>query len=102
MESVAGVFPDPALLAFRDVGPRQPLYRVVFKQRDVWANCGLTYAGSPGDTVVVEVRGVSSHCTQASTAPVQTCGWTVYFLQSQPTTAVCVALPTTAYNMFAA
>lgn len=69
MESVAGVFPDPALLAFRDVGPRQPLYRVVFKQRDVWANCGLTYAGSPGDTVVVEVRGVSSHCTQASTAP---------------------------------
>ena len=32
VESVAGVFPDPQLLAFRDEGPHQPLYRVKFKQ----------------------------------------------------------------------
>jgi hypothetical protein len=49
---VMGCFRDPSLLAFHKPGlPLRVLYRVRFKQADVWPN----YSGSPKDTVVADI-----------------------------------------------
>lgn len=49
---VRGRFRDPSLLAFHKPGlPMRVLYRVQFKQQDVWPN----YTGSPNDTVVADI-----------------------------------------------
>ncbi|WIA14489.1 hypothetical protein OEZ85_003011 [Tetradesmus obliquus] len=47
----AGLFGNPELKAFREEGPRQPLYRVRFHQSDVWE----LYQGDANDTLEVEV-----------------------------------------------
>lgn len=46
-----GLFGDPELKAFREEGPKQPLYRVRFQQTHVWE----LYQGDPADTIDVEV-----------------------------------------------
>ncbi|MGI9499439.1 MAG: SH3-like domain-containing protein [Geminicoccaceae bacterium] len=52
VESVAGRFPDPEELAYgRDGLPKKTLYRVRFRQAELWPN----YAGSTGDTLVVDI-----------------------------------------------
>lgn len=52
IERVCGEFANPEELAFgRDGLPRRPLYRVRFRQRDVWPD----YGGAPEDTVDVEI-----------------------------------------------
>lgn len=49
---VAGRFRDPSLLAFNKPGlPMRTLYRVRFKQVDVWPD----YNGCPTDTVVADI-----------------------------------------------
>jgi nitrile hydratase subunit beta len=52
VERYCGSFPNPEELAqMRDGLPRQPLYRVKFRQQDVWPD----YRGSPSDVVEVEI-----------------------------------------------
>lgn len=52
VERICGAFPNPEELAYgRDGLPAEPLYRVRFRQRDLWPD----YAGPPGDTVEVEI-----------------------------------------------
>jgi nitrile hydratase subunit beta len=52
IERLCGIFGNPEELAYARSGqPRQPLYRVRFRQGDVWPD----YGGSPGDTVDVEI-----------------------------------------------
>ena len=52
VEELAGRFLDPSLLAFNKPGlPRRCLYRVRFKQKDIWPD----YAGSPADTLVADI-----------------------------------------------
>lgn len=52
VEAVAGAYRNPARLAFHKPGlPLLPLYRVRFRQKDVWPD----YAGPAGDTVVADV-----------------------------------------------
>ena len=52
IERLCGTFPNPEELAYARPGlPAQPLYRVRFLQRDVWAD----YAGQPIDVVEVEI-----------------------------------------------
>ena len=52
IERLCGAFPNPEELAYARSGlPRQPLYRVRFLQRDLWAD----YAGQPADVVEVEI-----------------------------------------------
>ena len=52
IERLCGVFPNPEELAYGRSGrPEQPLYRVRFRQRDVWPD----YAGQPSDVVEVEI-----------------------------------------------
>jgi nitrile hydratase len=52
IERVLGVFEDPEERAFGRSGlPGRPLYRVRFEQRTLWKD----YAGSPSDTLDVEV-----------------------------------------------
>jgi len=52
VERVCGAFPNPESLAYGLSGlPRRPLYRVRFRQRDVWPD----YAGPEGDTVDIEI-----------------------------------------------
>ena len=47
-----GEFPDPESLAYGGVGlPEKPLYRVRFRQADLWDG----YEGSPGDTLHVDI-----------------------------------------------
>jgi len=49
---VCGPHPNPEELAYRRSGlPAQPLYRVRFRQIDVWPH----YAGDPADTLEVEI-----------------------------------------------
>lgn len=49
---VRGCFRDPSLLAFHKPGlPMRVLYRVRFKQKDVWP----AYTGGPNDTVVADI-----------------------------------------------
>ena len=52
IESVAGHFADPEELAYgRDGLPKKTLYRVRFRQTELWPD----YEGSTGDTTVVDV-----------------------------------------------
>ena len=52
IERFCGAYPNPEELAYARSGrPAQPLYRVRFLQRDLWPD----YAGSPVDTVDVEI-----------------------------------------------
>ena len=52
IERLCGAFPNPEELAqMRDGLPAQPLYRVRFRQGDVWPD----YQGSPNDVVEVEI-----------------------------------------------
>ena len=52
IERVLGDFPNPEELAYGRSGePKQTLYRVRFRQPDVWPD----YAGIPGDTVDIEI-----------------------------------------------
>jgi nitrile hydratase subunit beta len=52
VERVCGVFPNPEELAqMRDGEPRQPLYRVRFRQKEVWPD----YRGAEGDVLEVEL-----------------------------------------------
>jgi len=52
IERVCGAFPNPEELAqMRDGLPAQPLYRVRFRQRDVWPD----YRGGPNDVLEVEI-----------------------------------------------
>jgi hypothetical protein len=51
VERVCGTYDNPELLAIGLKGPAQPLYRVRFKQVDVWPE----YVGHPNDSVDVEV-----------------------------------------------
>jgi nitrile hydratase len=52
IERVCGAFPNPEELAYnRDGLPAQPLYRVRFRQREVWPD----YQGAAEDTIEVEI-----------------------------------------------
>lgn len=52
VERVCGAFPNPEELAMmRDGQPAQPLYRVRFRQKEVWPD----YAGSERDVLEVEI-----------------------------------------------
>jgi nitrile hydratase len=52
VERVCGPYPNPEELAYgRDGLPARPLYRVRFRQADLWAD----YPGPPADSVEVEV-----------------------------------------------
>lgn len=52
VERVCGAFPNPEELAQQRNGlPKQPLYRVRFKQQDVWPG----YRGSRDDVLEVEI-----------------------------------------------
>jgi nitrile hydratase len=52
IERVCGSFPNPEELAqMRDGLPAVPLYRVRFRQKDVWPG----YRGSEGDVVEIEI-----------------------------------------------
>lgn len=52
IERLCGSFPNPEELAqMRDGLPAQPLYRVRFRQKDVWPE----YRGADSDTVDIEI-----------------------------------------------
>ena len=52
IERLCGNYGNPEELAFNRSGlPQQPLYRVRFRQRDLWPD----YSGTAQDTVEVEV-----------------------------------------------
>ncbi|MEM9625058.1 MAG: SH3-like domain-containing protein [Pseudomonadota bacterium] len=52
VESVAGDFADPEELAYgRDGLSKRMLYRVRFRQSDLWPD----YAGAPADSLVVDI-----------------------------------------------
>ncbi len=52
VDSIAGTYPNPEELAYGRSGePGLPLYRVRFRQRDLWSD----YAGGTDDTIVVDV-----------------------------------------------
>jgi nitrile hydratase len=52
IERVLGDFPNPEELAYGRSGePKQTLYRVRFRQPDVWPD----YVGMPNDTVDIEI-----------------------------------------------
>jgi nitrile hydratase len=52
VERYLGEFANPEELAYGRSGlPKQPLYRVRFRQTDVWPD----YAGRPDDTVDIEI-----------------------------------------------
>jgi nitrile hydratase len=52
VERLCGSFPNPEELAqMRDGLPAQPLYRVRFRQKDVWPD----YRGPESDTVDIEI-----------------------------------------------
>jgi hypothetical protein len=52
IERICGAFPNPEELAQMRSGlPAQPLYRVRFRQRDVWPD----YSGNPADVLEVEI-----------------------------------------------
>jgi len=52
IERLCGAFPNPEELAqMRDGLPAQPLYRVRFRQKEVWPD----YRGSDADVVEVEI-----------------------------------------------
>jgi nitrile hydratase subunit beta len=52
VERICGEFANPEELAFaRDGLPKRPLYRVRFRQRQIWPD----YAGPSEDTVDIEI-----------------------------------------------
>ena len=52
VERICGAFPNPEELAqMRDGEPRQPLYRVRFRQKEVWPD----YRGADHDVLEVEL-----------------------------------------------
>jgi nitrile hydratase len=52
IERLCGSFPNPEELAqMRDGLPAQPLYRVRFRQQEVWSD----YRGNPADVLEVEI-----------------------------------------------
>jgi nitrile hydratase len=52
VERLCGAFPNPEELAYNRAGkPAQPLYRVRFRQREIWPD----YAGRPDDTIEIEI-----------------------------------------------
>lgn len=52
VERLCGAFPNPEELSyFRDGLPAQPLYRVTFRQRDLWPE----YSGPEGDHIEIEI-----------------------------------------------
>ncbi|HEX6296508.1 MAG TPA: SH3-like domain-containing protein [Burkholderiales bacterium] len=52
VERICGAFPNPEELAqMRDGLPAQPLYRVRFRQKDVWPD----YKGPEADVVEIEI-----------------------------------------------
>jgi nitrile hydratase len=52
VERLCGAFGNPEELAqMRSGEPKQPLYRVRFRQQDVWPG----YRGNPGDLLEVEI-----------------------------------------------
>ena len=52
IEWLCGAFANPEELAYnRDGMPAQPLYRVRFRQREVWPD----YAGEERDTIEIEI-----------------------------------------------
>lgn len=52
IERFCGAFPNPEELAMmRDGEPAQPLYRVRFRQKDVWSG----YRGGAADVLEVEI-----------------------------------------------
>ena len=52
IERLCGAFANPEELAYNRSGlPAQPLYRVRFRQQELWPD----YAGAPRNTVVVEI-----------------------------------------------
>ncbi|MAH87950.1 MAG: nitrile hydratase [Kiloniella sp.] len=52
VERVCGVFGNPETLAYGGDGrPTQPLYRVRFRQKEVWPD----YCGPAGDTIEIEL-----------------------------------------------
>jgi nitrile hydratase subunit beta len=52
IERLCGVFGNPEELAYARPGtPRQPLYRVRFRQKDLWPD----YVGGNNDTIEIEI-----------------------------------------------
>jgi nitrile hydratase len=52
IERICGAYGNPEELAYNRPGtPRQPLYRVRFRQAQVWPD----YAGPDGDSIEVEI-----------------------------------------------
>jgi hypothetical protein len=52
VERLCGAFPNPEELAYARSGlPAEPLYRIRFRQQELWAN----YQGTTADTVDVEI-----------------------------------------------
>jgi nitrile hydratase len=52
IERLCGAFPNPEELAYNRPGtPPQPLYRVRFRQHELWPD----YRGAPDDAVEVEI-----------------------------------------------
>jgi len=52
IERICGIFPNPEELAqMRDGLPARPLYRVRFRQKEVWPD----YRGSDADVLEVEI-----------------------------------------------
>ncbi|HYM30237.1 MAG TPA: SH3-like domain-containing protein [Candidatus Cybelea sp.] len=52
IERMCGSFRNPEELAYARSGePHRPLYRVRFRQQDVWPD----YSGAPADTIDVEI-----------------------------------------------
>lgn len=52
IERLCGAYPNPEELAYARSGlPAQPLYRVRFVQAQVWP----AYAGSPADSIDIEI-----------------------------------------------
>jgi hypothetical protein len=50
--SVLGEFRNPETLAYGGSGlPKRPLYKVAFRQRDLWEE----YAGSPDDALYIDI-----------------------------------------------
>jgi hypothetical protein len=52
VEALAAIHPNPEGLAYGGDGtPRRPVYRVAFRQADLWEG----YAGSPEDATIVDI-----------------------------------------------
>jgi len=63
VERLCGAFANPEELAYNRPGlPAQPLYRVRFRQRDLWPD----YSGPAGDTIEVEIY---QHWLEPASAP---------------------------------